>query len=182
MAVANLIVLSGAPGAGKTTTLHEIARLGFACAPEVAREIIREQVNSGGQALPWGDREAYTELMLLRSIESYLEHAKASAPIFFDRGIPDTLGYARLIGIQNDGPIRDACLQYRYAPTVFVAPAWREIYQTDSERKQDFAEAEKTFTVICETYRDCGYEVVVLPKTSPAERAKFILGELALAS
>src|SRR5262249_14512553 len=109
-------------------------------------------------------------------------HARASAPSFFDRGIPDTLGYARLIGMQNDGPIRDACLQYRYAPTVFVAPAWQEIYQTDSERKQDFSEAEKTFTVICESSRACGYEVVVLPKASPAERAKFILSELALAS
>jgi len=60
----NLFVVSGGPGSGKTTVLHELASLGFAFAREVARQIIREQVQSGGTALPWRDREAYTRLML----------------------------------------------------------------------------------------------------------------------
>jgi predicted ATPase len=40
----NLFILSGGPGAGKTTTLAELEKLGFACAPEVARHIIQQQV------------------------------------------------------------------------------------------------------------------------------------------
>ena len=64
----NLFVVSRGPESGKTTVLHELASLGFAFAPEVARQIIREQVQSGGTALPWRDREAYTRLMLQRSI------------------------------------------------------------------------------------------------------------------
>jgi len=43
-----LFVVSGGPGAGKTTTLLELAKLGFPFAPEVARQIIQEQMQSGG--------------------------------------------------------------------------------------------------------------------------------------
>jgi predicted ATPase len=40
----NLFVISGGPGAGKTTVLEELAKLGSRHAPEVARQIIQEQV------------------------------------------------------------------------------------------------------------------------------------------
>ena len=67
----NLFVVSGGPGSGKTTVLQELTKLGFPHAPEVARQIIREQIAIGGAALPWQDRQRYTSLMLERSIESY---------------------------------------------------------------------------------------------------------------
>jgi predicted ATPase len=63
---------------------------------------------------------------------------------------------------------------------VFLAPPWKEIYETDSERKQDFAEAERTFTQLSEVYRRCGYESMLLPKLTPSARAQFILDQLQL--
>lgn len=171
----NLFVITGGPGAGKTPTLLELEKLGFQHAPEVARQIVQEQMESGGKALPWADREAYTVLMLQRSIESFEEHTPAAAPLFTDRGIPDVLCYARLIGLPHGAPIEEACRRYRYASPVFVAPPWQEIYRTDRERKQDFAEAERTYTLMVQVYRECGYPIVELPKLPPAERARFIL-------
>jgi predicted ATPase len=175
---ANLFVISGGPGAGKTTVIRELAKFGYSHSPEVARQIIQEQVQNGGVALPWKDREAYTQLMLQRSIESYLKHAPYLQPIFSDRGIPDTLCYARLIGLKDEEVIRTACKQYRYAPIVFLAPPWKEIYQTDSERKQDFAEAERTFGVMTTVYTECGYTVLELPRSTPLARALFVLETL----
>lgn len=174
----NLFVLTGGPGAAKTTVLLELEKRGYQVAPEVARRIIQEQVRDGGRALPWADRKLYTDLMLTRSVESYLEYAPASRPVFFDRGIPDTLGYAWLIELEDQGAIRHACHLHRYAPCVFVAPPWREIYRTDSERKQDFAEAVRTCETVAGAYRDCGYEVVELPRSTPGQRADYILERL----
>jgi len=173
--VENLFVITGGPGSGKTTILRELEARGFHCVPEVARQIIQEQVRDGGTALPWSDRTLYTQFMLERSVKSYEERAQDSFPVFFDRGIPDTLGYARLISLGDDKYIRDACYQYRYASIVFLTPAWQEIYETDSERKQDFAEAIRTYNIIMQTYRDCGYEVIEIPKVDPKTRADFIV-------
>ena len=171
----NLYVITGGPGCGKTTVLAELQKRGFRCAPEVARQIIQEQVETGADALPWGNRKRHTELMLERSVESYLQHTPAARPTFSDRGIPDSLCYARLIGVDDLDELKRACDQYRYAQTVFFAPAWREIYQTDAERKQDFGEAVQTAEQMKSVYEEYGYEVVELPKVPVNERAEFIL-------
>jgi len=176
----NLFVLTGGPGAGKTTVLVELEKRGYRVAPEVARQIIQEQVRDGGTALPWADRKVYTDMMLARSIESYRAHTPALQATFCDRGIPDALGYARLIGLEEDAAIRLACDRYRYATRVFLAPPWQEIYQTDRERKQDFNEAVRTYDTIARVYRECGYEIVELPKSEPGVRAEFMLGQLRL--
>jgi len=174
----NLFLISGGPGSGKTTVLRELAKAGFSYVPEVARRIIQEQVETGGTALPWADRTTYTRLMLQRSIETFLEHLSTAMPTFADRGIPDTLGYARLIDLQDEFlvcEIESACREHPYAPVVFLAPPWREIYETDSERKQDFAEAERTFEQVLGVYERCEYETAILPKVSARERASFML-------
>ena len=48
--------------------------------------------------MPWKDTGLYTKIMLERSVDSYLAHAKEEGVLFFDRGIPDTLAYAQLRG------------------------------------------------------------------------------------
>lgn len=170
----NFYVISGGPGSGKTTVLCELERLGFQSAPEVARRIIQEQSAQGGTALPWRNRESYTQLMLERSIQAYLDHLPSSQIIFFDRGIPDTLCYARLIGLSDTRSIEAACEDYRYSRLVFLAPPWEEIYAIDQERKQDYAEAERTYEEMTRAYQECGYDAVVIPRLAPPARAKFI--------
>jgi len=49
---------------------------------------------------------------------------------------------------------------------------------TDQERKQDFAEAQRTCDQILEVYQECGYEVVELPRIAPEARAEFILEQI----
>jgi predicted ATPase len=173
-----LVALSGGPGAGKTTVLTELERRRFCCAAEVARQIIQDQMRDGGDALPWGDCQRYCQLMLERSIESYQEHVSSASITFFDRGLPDTLCYARLISSSLEGEIFEACQRFRYSERVFLAPPWREIYRTDGERKQSYGEAVRIYDLMVEAYEDCGYEVVKIPRDSPARRADFIVSQL----
>ncbi len=64
MQKSNFYVLTGGPGSGKTSVLQELERRGYICIPEVARPIIKEQISINGNALPWKNREKYSELML----------------------------------------------------------------------------------------------------------------------
>ena len=178
MTASKLVVISGGPGAGKTTVLLELERRGFHVEAEVARQIIQEQVRERGNALPWGDRERYCRLMLERSIASYQKYAASTETILFDRGIPDTFCYARLIGSPSESEFFAACDMYRYAARVFLAPPWREIYATDTERKQTYDEVVNTYHMMVEAYEDCGYEVVEIPRASPTQRADFIVSML----
>lgn len=169
-------ILTGGPGVGKTAVLNELASCGYATVPEIARAIIKEQLATGGGALPWKNKEHYLEQMFLKSVESYT-HAltKNAQPLFFDRGLPDAFCYATLIGKPLSAEMEAAARTCRYAPKVFIFPPWQEIYETDSERKQDWKEAEATFELMKKTYGYYGYEVIEVPKDTIANRKDFIL-------
>lgn len=170
----NFYVVTGGPGAGKTTLLQALSKYNVLCVPEVARQIIREQVEQGGRAVPWDDAVQYKELMLQRSIEDYLR-IDTSLPVFFDRGIPDTLAYARLIGHDTPG---EAAAQYRYNKDVFILPPWEAIYKTDRERKQTFGEAIDVCRRLEDEYAGHGYNVIEVPLVSAEERAQFVLDKI----
>ena len=59
----NLIVITGGPGSGKTSLLNAFSEDGYQVVPEVARNIIREQLEQGGNALPWQNNQSLTDLM-----------------------------------------------------------------------------------------------------------------------
>ena len=52
-------VLTGGPGAGKTTLVEALHEKGFATTHEAGRGVIREEMQAGGDALPWLDREEF---------------------------------------------------------------------------------------------------------------------------
>lgn len=173
-------VITGGPGTGKTTLLEALKAKQFPCIPEVAREIIREQLNSGGDAVPWQDTAAYTQLMLAASIAGYQQagnNVAADETVFFDRGIPDTLCYAAMIGMEIPQDAEIAA-RYRYDHRVFLLPPWPEIYHTDTERKQTWEEALFTYGMMKKTYRKYGYRIIEVPRVPVDERVAFVLSRI----
>lgn len=142
--------------------------------PEAGRAIIRDQVAIGGTALPWADCAAFAELMLGWELRSWHEAGAPPGPIIFDRGVPDVIGYLRLCGLPVPDHALKAAELFRYAPRVFVALPWREIFTADGERRQDFAEAEATHAAMVETYAGLGYELVPLPLAPVTDRVRFV--------
>jgi predicted ATPase len=152
-----------------------LERRGFARTIEAGRAIIQDQVRTGGDALPWGDREAYARLMLGIDSRTHADAEVMSGSVFFDRGVPDVVGYLRLCGLPIPEDLATAAVTLRYDPLVFIAPPWPEIFANDAERKQDFAEAVRTHAVMARVYAELGYTLVDLPRALVENRADFVL-------
>lgn len=175
------IVLTGGPGSGKTTLLEALATAGHATSPEAGRAIIRRQQAIDGEALPWKNRALFAELMLDRELEAHACTEGADGPVFFDRGVPDVVGYLTLCGLPIPAHMEQAAHAIRYDRHVFIAPVWPEIFGQDAERKQDLDEARRTFDAMAETYPRFGYELIELPQAPVAERLDFVLTMLTAA-
>nr|WP_313039503.1 AAA family ATPase [Brevundimonas diminuta] len=175
------IVLTGGPGSGKTTLLEALATAGHAISPEAGRAIIRRQQAINGEALPWKDRALFAELMLDRELEAHARAESADGPVFFDRGVPDVVGYLTLCGLPVPAHVERAAQDIRYDRRVFIAPVWPEIFGQDAERKQDLDEARRTFDAMAETYPRFGYELIELPQAPVVERLAFVLKSLTAA-
>lgn len=171
---AQLFVLTGGPGAGKTTLIDAIGNAGFATVPEAGRAIIRQQMPIAGRGQPSIDPDLFAELMLSWDLQSYHAHAGRPGPVFFDRGIVDVVGYLKLVGRPVPGHTSAAARLHRYNPRVFVCPPWPEIFTQDNERKQDQDEAERTCRALIDAYAGCGYDLIEVPRAPVDVRLRFI--------
>ncbi|TIP14605.1 AAA family ATPase [Mesorhizobium sp.] len=173
-------VLTGGPGSGKTTLIEALRSAGLATSPEAGRGIIRDQSAIGGPVLPWHDPAQFAELMLSWELRSYRAALEQNGPVFFDRGVPDTLGYLRLTGLPVPDHVRNAAERFRYASHVFIAPPWPEIFRQDNERKQTLEEAERTYHALISVYTELGYKLVPLPLAPVEARLRFVVAKAGL--
>ena len=170
----NLFVITGAPGTGKTPIVRELTALGFKGVDEPAREVLAQQRAIGGRGVYDRDRRLFCDLMLSRAIADFERMDGAQTPVFFDRGIPDLIGYAELFG-RDTSIVESAAAVYRYNDVVFALPSWPEIYVTDSERPMTFEAARAFGERVRNAYEDLGYTVVVVPRDTIGARARFIV-------
>lgn len=175
-------VVTGGPGSGKSTLLEALRRAGFRTSEEVGRQIIKQQALISGRALPWIDPALFAETMLSWEMRAHQDQAGAPGPVFFDRGVPDVLGYLLLCGLPVPEHTRRAAVSLRYHRRVFIAPPWPEIFSQDAERKQTLEEAERTYDAMVKIYPACGYELIELPRVSVEERVRFVLEALSARS
>lgn len=115
-------VLTGGPGAGKSTLADAVQQAGFSRSLEAGRGIIQDQVSIGGLAVPWNNRALFAELMLCWEIRSFRMAEQQKGPVFFDRAVPDVAGYLRLSKLPVPAHFEKAAETFRYNRRVFIAP------------------------------------------------------------
>jgi predicted ATPase len=170
-----LFVVTGGPGSGKTTLIDALAQVGCARSIEAGRGVIQDHVAVGGPALPWRDPQAFGELMLCWEMRSYHLAQEQAGPVFFDRGVPDVIGYLRMLGLPVPHHMEEAVATFRYHRRVFIAPPWPDIFRQDRERKQSLEEAVRTYEAMLDVYGAYGYELVELPRSPVEQRVRFVL-------
>jgi predicted ATPase len=172
-AASQRFVIAGGPGSGKSTLLHALAAAGELCYEEASRTLIREQLARKGRLLPWGDLWGFAQECGTR-MQAQLADSAQRGRCFFDRGLPDLIGYLSHGGRSAPDAWRAASRDY--APMVFFAPPWREIYVNDTERPQTFEEAQELSAHIRQAYLDCNFRLVELVASPVPDRLEQVLG------
>ena len=167
------ILISGCSAGGKSTLLAELGRCGFATIEEPGRRVVREELASGGNALPWIDGVAFAHRITALAKQDHDAARSLPGPVFFDRGLIDAA--VALEYLTGETVLTDLAARYRYASPVFLAPPWPELFASDAERRHDFASAVAEYDQLAAAYPALGYDVILLPKASVAERLTFIL-------
>ncbi len=172
MLSADLFILTGAPGSGKTAILDNIGA-DIRCVGEPAREILAEQRSTGGTGTHDRDPSLFVDLLLQRSIDKHQAAQGREGVTLFDRGVPDCIAYAVLMGIDPTPSIL-ASERCRYHREVLVLDPWEEIYTVDDERTMSFADTHPFHEALVDAYERAGYALVEVPQTSVDGRVAFV--------
>lgn len=170
------VAISGCSGGGKSTLIAELGRRGYAVVPEPGRRIVREELAGNGAALPWVDEAAFARRAVAMALDDLACLDRGGAWTFFDRGLIDAA--AALQHATGEPALDDIAASRPYHRRIFMAPPWPDIYAIDAERRHDVDAALAEYARLIDAYGSLGYEILILPKTTVAARADFILETL----
>jgi len=167
----NWYVITGAPCSGKTAVINELEKRGYRVVHETARAYIDQQLAAGRRLDQIKADERAFENHILNAKLAIESALPANETIFLDRGIPDSIAYFKLTGLNPAEPVSKSSL-LRYRRIFFFA---RLGFSADRVRSEDEQTAKKLDALLLESYRMLDYEVVHVPVLSIEKRVEFIL-------
>ena len=171
------IVISGSPGAGKTSVIEVLRANGYNVFEEFSRTIIEEGKTKGKANFFLSDPHEFSERLFLGRKEQFetantLKVEPTKPYVFFDRGIHDTYAYLNALG-EASTYWEELVGAFKY-DLVFLLEPWESIYKSDAQRMETFDEAQLYFSFIKKIYFQ-DHPVVFVPNVSIEERVSFIL-------
>lgn len=167
-------VITGAPCAGKTAVISELAQRGFRVVPEAARSFIDVELKKGRHLAEIKSDPALFEGIIFRTKLDIEAQLPAHERLFLDRALPDSIAYYLLEGLDPAEPRRHS-RGVRYN-RVFLFE--RLEFAKDLVRSEDAKTAARIECLIEEAYSDLGYAIVRVPLMPVAARTDFVLAHV----
>ncbi|MCB0473861.1 MAG: ATP-binding protein [Flavobacteriaceae bacterium] len=179
------ILITGAPGTGKTSIIQALESLGYLCHHEIIRDLTADAQKElspenivSNPIVFVNDPQDFNNKLLKGRIEQFINSDFHEEPLaFFDRGIPDVLAYMDYFRQQYRDDFIEACKRHVY-DNVFLLPPWESIYVVDNERFESYEQALDLHIHIENTYKNLGYQLIEVPHASVENRIRFILDQL----
>jgi len=169
-------IITGAPGAGKTTILQALRERGYAVVDEAATDVIARQYASGRDQ-PSHDAGFLDAIALLQRERQQQPAPPATTVQVFDRSPICTLALAHYIG-QPITPVLasevDRVITARiYQPRVFFVHLLGFITPT-AARRITLAQSIRFERFHRDAYRDHGFKLVDVPIGTPDDRVRLV--------
>ena len=170
-------ILTGGPGAGKTSIINYLAKRGYLVAPEAATEIIEEELKKNIES-PWRADDYHIRMYELISKRQMEVQNSPASIAFFDRGHLDGISYILLQ--------KRTLYQYvidRVQSSIDTQYFNNRVFFIDSlgfvvpgpARTEDLQESLQKAQCLEQNYRTMGYEIVHIPPGPIEERAQIII-------
>ena len=161
--------LTGGPGTGKTTLLAELARRGFAIAPESGRAVVRDHPEFATPDRTADQRRRFAALVLERDRRTLEWARQREDPVIFDRtGVDAVAGEAGAEALALAAAVR-------LVQPVALLPVWPAIFGTDAERRWTLAQARAIEASVRDAYRSLGHRLVAVPFATVEARADWVM-------
>lgn len=167
------IILTGAPGAGKTVLLRGLERAGLRVVEEGASDVIAWR-QANGEAEPWTAADFCDDLLALQQAREAA--APSDRTVIFDRSPVCTLALARFLGREPSDRLLAAAerASETYGRRVLIVEGLDHIVHTEA-RRISLEEARRFGEVHRAVYAACGFELVTVAAAPPEERVARVL-------
>jgi len=170
-------ILTGTPGSGKTSVLHELKRQGYAVVEEAATDVIVLEHRRGNPE-PWMQADFIDKITLLqkqRQIETIMCPDELQV---YDRSPMCTLALSRYLGYPPSACLLEEMERIEreniYQRQVFFLEHLGFCQPTEA-RKITFEESLLFEKIHAETYASLGYHLIQVPPEALAQRVDRIM-------
>lgn len=170
----NWYVITGGPSSGKTSAIKELSRLGYIIFFEAARVFIDKEMAKGKSLEEIRGDEAKFQEEVFRLKVKVEKKAPKDKIVFFDRGLPDSIAYYQVCGLDPQKIIR-LCSKKSYRKIFFLEQL---PFEKDYARVEDDKIVKKLNKLLRESYINLGYIIVDIPAMSVEKGVQKILSEI----
>ena len=169
------VVISGSPGAGKTSIIDGLKDKGYSTFEEFSRSLIKDSQAKGESSFFLSDPLNFSKQLLNAREKQFNESEKIfqtkNGVVFYDRGVHDTYAYLKAIGHETLA-LKKQIYSFKY-DLVFLLSPWKKIFKKDNERIENFEQAQMYYPFIKKVYSK-QHKVIEIPNASIEERISFI--------